>query len=56
MKYQQVKTRFDQVAVNYSAQMEAHYGNPPRTKAFKFLEKEYDTLKNQLKHLPGKPG
>jgi len=55
-KYQQVKTRFDQVAVSYSAQMEAHYGNPPRTKAFKFLEKEYDTLKNQLKHLPGRPG
>ncbi|ALL06869.1 hypothetical protein AQ505_16070 [Pedobacter sp. PACM 27299] len=39
-KYQQVKTRFDQVAGSYSAQMEAHYGNPPRTKAIKYLEKE----------------
>ena len=55
-KYKQVKTRFDQIAVSYSAQMEAHYGNPPRTKAFKFLEKEYDTLKKQLEHLPGRPG
>ncbi|MCX2452210.1 DUF6266 family protein [Pedobacter sp. PLR] len=55
-KYQQVKVRFDQLEGNYSKQMIANYGEKPRTKAFKYLEKEYQTLKKQLDHLPGKPG
>ncbi|MCX2452063.1 DUF6266 family protein [Pedobacter sp. PLR] len=55
-KYLQVKARFDQVEGSYSAQMIANYGERPRTKAFKYLEKEYQTLKKQLEHLPGKPG
>ena len=55
-KYLQVKARFDQVAASYSSQLTASYGEIPRTKAFKCLEKEYQTLKQQLEHLPGKPG
>ncbi|WP_316748159.1 DUF6266 family protein [Pedobacter gandavensis] len=55
-KYVQVKTRFDQVESSYSSQVIANYGERPKNKAFKYLEKEYETLKKQLEHLPGKPG
>ncbi|MBB2148607.1 DUF6266 family protein [Pedobacter gandavensis] len=55
-KYQQVKTRFDQVEGSYLSQLKDNYGTKPKTKAFKCLEKEYKVLKNQLQHLPGKPG
>ncbi|WP_316751428.1 DUF6266 family protein [Pedobacter gandavensis] len=55
-KYQRVKTRFDQLESNYSAQLKANYGEIPKNKAFKTLEKEYKVLKKQLEHLPGKPG
>ncbi|WP_316749932.1 DUF6266 family protein [Pedobacter gandavensis] len=55
-KYEQVKTRFDQLEASYSKQMIANYGEKPKDKAFKYLEKEYQTLKKQLEHLPGKPG
>lgn len=55
-KYLQVKARFDQVEASYSSQMTANYGEISTTKAFKHLEKEYQTLKKQLEHLPGKPG
>ncbi|ALL05482.1 hypothetical protein AQ505_08250 [Pedobacter sp. PACM 27299] len=55
-QYQQVKTRFDQVASSYLSQLKENYGMPQDTKAFKYLEKEYKVLKNKLEHLPGKPG
>ncbi|MCX2450023.1 DUF6266 family protein [Pedobacter sp. PLR] len=55
-KYQQVKTRFDQVSDSYLGQLKENFNCKPNTKAFKYLEKEYKVLKNQLEHLPGKPG
>ncbi|WP_316748801.1 DUF6266 family protein [Pedobacter gandavensis] len=55
-KYRLVKTRFDQLESNYLAQLKENYGLRADTKAFKCLEKEYKVLKNQLDHLPGKPG
>ncbi|WGQ11537.1 DUF6266 family protein [Pedobacter gandavensis] len=55
-QYQQVKTRFDQVASSYLGQLKENYGMPLETKAFKYLEKEYKVLKDKLEHLPGKPG
>ncbi|MBB2148897.1 DUF6266 family protein [Pedobacter gandavensis] len=55
-KYQQVKARFDQVEGNYLGQLKENHGSKPNSKAFKYLEKEYKVLKNQLVHLPGKPG
>ena len=55
-QYQQVKTRFDQVASSYLNQLNENCGMPLNTKAFKYLEKEYKVLKDKLEHLPGKPG
>lgn len=55
-KYNQVKKRFDQLQTSYSAQLAENQGHRPDNKAFKYLEKEYETLKKQLENLPGKPG
>lgn len=54
-KYEQVKTRFNQVAESYLKQIADHDHHRPDHKAFKVLEKEYKVLKEQLEHLPGKP-
>ncbi|MBB2149091.1 DUF6266 family protein [Pedobacter gandavensis] len=56
VKYQQVKSRFDQLEGSYSRQLKENYGEIPKTKAFKCLEKEYKAVQKQLLHLPGKPG
>ncbi|WP_316841263.1 DUF6266 family protein [Pedobacter gandavensis] len=55
-KYQLVKSRFEQVESSYLAHLKENNHIRPHTKAFKVLEKEYEVLKNQLEHLPGKPG
>lgn len=55
-KYLLVKQRFDVVEADYLQQIKDNRGNPVHSKAFRNLEKEYEVLKNNLEHLPGKPG
>ncbi|WP_316753147.1 DUF6266 family protein [Pedobacter gandavensis] len=54
-KYQAVKTRFDQVAVDYEKKRMDYAEGVIGTKAFRCLEKEYQVLRDKLEHLPGKP-
>ncbi|MCX2450169.1 DUF6266 family protein [Pedobacter sp. PLR] len=54
-KYSIVKARFDQVAADYEKKKMDYAEGVIATKAFRYLEKEYQVLKDKLKHLPGKP-
>ncbi|NQX39699.1 hypothetical protein SAMN05421820_10696 [Pedobacter steynii] len=54
-KYAVLKTRFDQIELDYLQQLNDNGGNPVDSKAFRNLEKEYQVLKHKLEHLPRKP-
>ncbi|MBB2148684.1 DUF6266 family protein [Pedobacter gandavensis] len=53
--YKVIKARFDQVATEYEHKKMDYAEGVIETKAFRYLEKEYQVLKEKLKHLPGKP-
>ncbi|MBB2148094.1 DUF6266 family protein [Pedobacter gandavensis] len=53
--YKATKARFDQVAADYEHKRMDYAEGVIGTKAFRYLEKEYQVLKERLKHLPGKP-
>jgi hypothetical protein len=55
-KYKVLKTRFDQVSADYFRIQNLDLGLHSGTKAFRNLKKEYEVLKEKLKHMPGKPG
>ena len=56
-KYIVLKTRFDQVAADYlPRKKQIELCLKDSNKAFRNLEAEYLSLKNQLAHLPGGPG
>lgn len=55
-KYESIKTRFDQVANNYHAQIKENNVDTINSKAFRHLRKEYEVLKEKLNRTPGKPG
>ncbi|MCX2453696.1 DUF6266 family protein [Pedobacter sp. PLR] len=54
-KYFAIKARFDQVAVDYEKKRMDYAEGVIATKAFRYLEREYQVLKDKLVHLPGKP-
>lgn len=53
--YKATKFRFDQVAADYEKKKMDYAEGVIETKAFRYLEKEYQVLLEKLKHLPGKP-
>jgi hypothetical protein len=56
-KYIVLKTRFDQVEVDYLTQeKQVELGLKHEDKAFRHLKTEYLSLKNKFAHLPGGPG
>ncbi|WP_316749307.1 DUF6266 family protein [Pedobacter gandavensis] len=55
VKYQVVKDRFDLLAADYDQKRMDYAEGVITTKAFRYLEKEYQVLKEKLKHMPGKP-
>ncbi|MBB2149754.1 DUF6266 family protein [Pedobacter gandavensis] len=55
MKFFAIKARFDQVAADYEKKKMDYAEGVIGTKAFRYLEKEYQVLRDKLKHLPGKP-
>ncbi|MBB2147541.1 DUF6266 family protein [Pedobacter gandavensis] len=54
-KYTATKARFDQVSAAYYRQRMDDEENIVERKAFRHLEREFQVLKEKLKHLPGKP-
>lgn len=53
--YNATKARFDQIAADYAKKSMDYAEGVIETKAFRYLEKEYQVLKKKLEHLPGKP-
>lgn len=51
-KQQALKQRFEQVSADYHRQMDLYDGAPPRTKAFKKLEREYESLREKSTSFP----